>query len=284
MGKSFFLGNGINRLTDNSSSWESVLRSLAESVNELNLISPPFNEKPFTLVFEEIFLRSARASGVTEINLKNRAAKLIKEIPGNVFHSKFINSGVNHIITTNYDYNFEKSESEKIMKANVQPETKYSLYRRRIQNSVNIWHIHGESSVANSLMLGHEHYSGALQKMRSYLTRKKIISPFMLGDNLFDENGKDYSWVDVFLRDNIHIIGFSLDYTEIDIWWLLSYKERLNLQNKTVGETYFYHFYDKDLENKELAKLDLLESFGVTVIKKMVKDKNSYDEEYQNLL
>lgn len=29
-------------------------------------------------------------------------------------------------------------------------------------------------------------------------------------------------WVDIFFTGNLHIIGFSLDYSEIDIWWVLN--------------------------------------------------------------
>ena len=172
---------------------------------------------------------------------------------------------------------------KKNLPANIWKESKYSLYRRRIQNGVNIWHIHGEVSKDNTLMLGHEHYSGALQKMRSYLTRKKNFSPFVRGDINFDKNGAKYSWTDVFLRDDIYIVGFSLDYTEIDIWWLLSYKERQNLNsNNKVGETYFYHFYENSIDARSEAKLSLLESFGVSV--KRIEILQGYEKEYDKVL
>ncbi len=280
MEKTLFIGNGINRLSDNNTSWENILRDLAKYVNKADLLFEHIDDKPFTLVFEEIFLRSANTDGTSEIELKKRAAKLINNIPHNNFHTKTMNSSVKHIITTNYDYNFENSIISNENKSSTTSETKYSLYRRRTQSSKNVWHIHGESSIPNTLMLGHEHYSGSLQRIRSYLTSRKKTSPFMLGIFDFDRNESTYSWVDIFLRDEIHILGFSLDYTEIDIWWLLSYKERLRLGHKRqIGKTFFHQFHAKELSNKDRAKLGLLESFGVNVIS--TKVSNSYQEAYE---
>lgn len=265
MKKTIFIGNGINLLSHGNPTWRSVLESLANFVDNNDIDLSNIEEKPFPYVFEEIYLRAARSKGVKEIVLKKYAAKLINNIPNNEYHLQILNSNLRHIITTNYDYNLEDSFSKQYKPTNMKRETKYSLFRRRIQNDKNIWYIHGEASYPNSLMLGHEHYAGALQKMRSYLTRNKKISPFMLGNHLFDNNGINYSWVDVFLRDDIYIVGYQMDYSEIDIWWLLSYKERKKLQGKSVGKTTYYQFQNNELDNRTRAKLSLLSSFGVIV-------------------
>jgi hypothetical protein len=48
-----------------------------------------------------------------------------------------------------------------------------------------------------------------------------------------------YSWIDIFLRDDIHIIGIILDYTEIDLWWILYEKARQRNYGKTKANTYY---------------------------------------------
>jgi len=279
-----FVGNGVNRLSKTGPSWCSVIRDLADYVDKTNLIMDHVNEKPFTLVFEEIFFRSARARDIKETELKKRTADLINSIQPNHFHSMIVESGVRHIITTNYDYNLENSVSLRFEEANLSRETKYSLFRRRKAHDISIWHVHGESDAPNTLMLSHEHYTGAVQKMRGYLTsgrrlRKTTKSPFLVGDMSFDIGDGVFSWLDVFLRDEVHILGFSMDYTEIELWWLLSFKERLRLSGRNVGKTFFHQFGPKHTV-KEKAKEAILESFGVEV-RRDPKYQQSYEAAYQ---
>jgi hypothetical protein len=287
MGNSILLGNGVNLLIEGTPSWRSVIMDLARYVDKKNIISQHLDKKPFTLVFEEIFLRSSRTQNITELQLKKRAAELINQIPHNKFHTAFMDIGVRHILTTNYDYNLEESIQVMGVETSLSLERKYSLFRRRTAGSVNVWHIHGESKAPNSLMLGHEQYSGSLQKMRTYLTTgrsrsKRDWSPFRAGVMNFDKEEKGvYSWVDVFLRDDIHIIGLSLHYTEIDLWWLLIYKERLRLKGENIGKTFFY-VLDPKPNPDNTAKNELLRSFGVIVVEKF--RKNSYLEGYSTFL
>ena len=148
-----------------------------------------------------------------------------------------------------------------------------------------VWHVHGESDVPNSITLGHEQYAGQLQKMRNYATadrttKSRDASPFKLNNLRFDTDGSVYSWLDVFLRDNIHILGLSLDYTEIDLWWLLSYKERLRQRSTySVGATSFHAIDEPSMPKQKQGLLSILESFGVSVIK-----HDSYETMYETVM
>lgn len=288
MAKCLLIGNGINYLSRNGRSWFQVLTELSKKTDNEQLIMELSEHKPFTLIYEEISLRSYAFSGVKEIELKKHVASLTKEIEPNEWHKNFINSSIKHIITTNYDYSFELSGKEFARKGNLSRETKYSNFRRRIINNTNIWHIHGEADVPNSITLGHEQYSGTIQKMRNYLTGDREtttgpVSPFKAGIINFEKESKIYSWLDIFLRDEVHILGFGLDYTEIDLWWLLSYKARLRHKrgnSLNVGETYFHHFYEQSISDKEKAKHLILESLGVIVKPKNVNGdfKRAYSD------
>ncbi len=201
-----------------------------------------------------------------------------------------IETASQHIITTNYDYAFENASGLLNERANLRSESKYNVFRRRRIEGKYIWHIHGESEVPNSIILGHEQYAGQLQKLRAYVTanrrsKSKLKSPFKIGKLDFDTGGRSlYSWVDVFFRDEVHIMGLSLDYTEIDLWWLLAYKERLRkMKDYIVGKT-IYH--DSKPENpddhaKAKAKLSILESFGVETHQ---YDINNHAELYDQVL
>jgi hypothetical protein len=72
------------------------------------------------------------------------------------------------------------------------------------------------------------------------------------------------------------MLGFSLDYTEIELWWLLSYKARLKRKRKkSVGDTYFYLFTPDRRAPAIKAKLSLLRSLSVDPYVREVK-KNEY--------
>jgi hypothetical protein len=118
----------------------------------------------------------------------------------------------NNILTTNYDYNFTPYATGIKTK-----ETKYSLYRYQMYNNTKIWHIHGEINAPESIMIGYEHYMSSIHNIQ--INQKEN-----------QKENKKISWIDIFLNDNIYILGLGLDFGEIDLWWLLSYRNRLILE------------------------------------------------------
>lgn len=276
--KILLVGNGINRLSKDYS-WENLLDELIIDIGKENAIEHR-KTKPLTLLYEEIFFRSRKYLDKDEIGLKKKISDLVNKLKRNEFHKKFLNLGTTHILTTNYDYNLEKSaygSVENGKSVNVSPERKYNLFRRRQINNQYIWHIHGEAEIPNSITLGHEHYSGYLQKMRNHLT---------------DKNHERNSWVDLFIESDVHIVGLSLDYTEIDLWWLIIYKEREKLKHNGknydyIGKTVFHHFSrptdsERD-DGAKLAKLSLLKSYGVEIKEELVKEEE-YDKAYNKFI
>lgn len=279
---SLFLGNGINLLDDSAASWKDVLQDLADFAGKPKIMDGA-EYKPFTLIYEEVIAAIGEPDPESaEKEVKERVAKAIEEIPRNAYHDHFESLGFRHILTTNYDYNI----GTKGKTSNLRPESKYSVFRRRINGNQSIWMLHGEIGKPETIMLGHEQYSGSLQKMRTYVTSKEkapggYSSPFRYGNYDFDDNSKVHSWVDVFLRDDIHILGFTLDYTEIDLWWIIAYKARLKRRSSLQpGTTNYYLFTHNRRDPKIEAKVALLESLGVCVFIREVKNheyKKHYD-------
>jgi hypothetical protein len=281
------LGNGINRLS-NEYSWSDLLDDLITDIGKSGAISYK-EEKPFTLLYEEIYSRALKHLQRKEIAIKKKIADLVLDkFTPNEFHTNFLSLDVEHILTTNYDYNLESAISKtQGTVANVLKETKYNLFRRREVNGTYIWHLHGEADVPNSITLGHEHYAGYLQKMGAYLKdkivskrkgeSKEVRSPLQRSlytreaIPTFEETNSIYSWVDLFVMDDVHILGLSLDYTEIELWWLLLYKERLRNEKKfNAGKTVYYSFYPHKMDKRNEAKLSLLESLGIEVVREDV--------------
>ncbi len=279
MAISLLMGNGINRLNNHGVSWIDVLHTMMARRapgKALQFIE----HKPFALVYEEILLSGTPKTGPTlagamlkdEMALKGLIAEESSNLAHNAFHTRIMKSGVNHILTTNYDYSFESAIGAKThgKRVNLQPENKYSVFRRRTKAGKFVWHIHGEASAPNTITLGYDQYSGYLQKIRGYVTadRNKVglVSPFKIGNLTFDTApGTVYSWLDVFLRDDIHIVGLGLDYTEIDLWWALTYKGRLRARGHNVGETHFYEWHSRPLDEYMRAKHSMLKALGVEV-------------------
>ena len=76
-----------------------------------------FKHKPFALVYEEILLAEGPASRVDEETMKKRIAKLIGGLQFNEIHQRVMAPGVNHILTTNYDYGFEIASGQDNIRA-----------------------------------------------------------------------------------------------------------------------------------------------------------------------
>lgn len=295
------LGNGVNRIS-NDYSWEDLLEDLIKFIGKESVINLK-EEKPLTLLYEELVLRTKRFQNRKELELKKEISKLITQnFKPNIFHKQVLELiGIQHILTTNYDYNFEKAHNYEWGKVNLYPEKKYNMFRRRKIGNKYVWHIHGEAEVPNSISLGHEHYAGYIQKMRNYLTsgiptkKKRINSPIFSSRPNHDYTIEDlekkrgiYSWVDLFLGCNVHIVGLSLDYTEIDLWWLIIYKERMRYKSKysgRIGKSTFHYFKQNEINTFEESKLSLLESYGVEIRKCPVKNNNyerAYNYVFQN--
>jgi len=288
--KSLLIGNGINLLSGNDS-WLEVLKHLS-GPSKKDEIDKYSDQKPFTLIFEEVALRSGSLEDESEYDLKVKVVDRLGDIEPNNYHEKIMKCGVENILTTNYDYTIEKSYG-RYGRSSVMPESKYSIFRRTVNEKCSVWHIHGELEAPNTIMLGHEHYLGCVQKMRNYLSSGveselvdgKIKSP-VKGDNPefnFDNKPASrkniYSWVDIFLRDEIHILGFRIDYTENHLWSLLTQKEKMRRKypNK-IGKAFYHFFEDSDLSKEKEAKASILNSIGVEV--EVTRWSNNYHEAY----
>lgn len=278
MPHSLFIGNSINRLSTQNVSWDVILAALIKSITG----SPPatsFLEIPLTLIFDGLTLEAKKVHRKTREDVKKAFADYVSKLEPNKYHKGILKLAlekkIKNIITANCDYSLEKAISA-TWKKGKNSSTKYNLFSHNILQDVNVWHMHGEVNNPQSMVLGYDHYAGTIERMRSYLKRdyNGLKSPFRRkGITDFDSKSDYYSWVDLFLRDNIHIIGLGLDYVEIDTWWLLYYKSRLAERytskqkgKLSIGETHFYYFDKQNSTNEhEIARNNLLTGFSVRV-------------------
>jgi hypothetical protein len=90
-------------------------------------------------------------------------------------------------------------------------------------------------------------------------------SRFLAGPLDFEASGKPFSWVDLFLRDDVHIAGLTMDYVEFHLWWLITHKLRLLSNGRSCGATHFYHFAGPDDGHDVTTRLGMLGDLGVRV-------------------
>jgi len=266
-GTTLFIGNDINNLVAGNS-WKNLLEELktfccvgGKAIDNGN--------KPFPLLYEEIFLRSLRTNYQPEIKVKEFISRKFLELKSGLIHEQIMRMKADNIITTNYDFLLEG----KVPGANkgIITEQRYSVFRHSVVKGKRVWHAHGDCRYPASINLGFEHYGGQLQQIRNYIasgtnyqTKKLDRLPFITRW----ERGKIYgdSWTELFFTDNIYIFGFSLDFVETDIWWLLTFRARQLFALKKPILNKIYYFVPAEWVARSKEKLDLLKVNGVEVI------------------
>lgn len=198
---------------------------------------------------------------------------------------KLVDIGFDHILTTNYSYEIERSldpgftrkgahKSLRIQEFNFtttgKEERKYLLhtYNRVFCNGKYqmIWHIHGEGRKKKTVTLGHYYYGELLGQYQNVLLERQK------NPTLFTDTSAKCArtWVDEFLDGDIYVLGFGFDYSEIDLWWLLCEKKKTG-----KGRVVFY-----EPNGKNNAKWCLLNGLNVVTTNVGYYHPTDYKEFY----
>ncbi|MES2827106.1 MAG: SIR2 family protein [Bacteroidota bacterium] len=226
------IGNGINDITPGKS-WEDVLDDIIKFC-ALRDISK--KQKPFPILYDEIFLRAVQARQWDEFEVKSYIASSVSEITPNEIHARIREMEFRHVLTTNYDYTLQ-GERPRINEGLVF-ERLYSVFRNHDLGNTKYWHIHGEANYPASINLGYEHYCGQLQNMRNYAVTgtyyksEEIVKASLISRLKAGKAPNFQSWIDLFFTTDIHIVGLTLDFVETDLWWLLTYRARNKFYKK----------------------------------------------------
>jgi len=286
MSKALLIGNDINSLSSGYD-WKKLLEELIEYVEGARHIKP-LNEQ-FPLFYEEICAYSNKYNIRSEKEIKNYICKKLANLEPNDIHRELLALEVPHVMTTNYDFSLEKAskeylEEEKIINTGIVNEKRYSVFRNYKLGNIRYWHIHGDSLNTNSIALGYEHYSGYLQSMRSYIvsgtkdTYKNVRLDSLIKRIRAGELAEHYSWLEIFLTNDVHIVGLGLDFVEIHLWWLLTYRARSGSSGKAPFGNKIYYYYPEQRKTVDSTKLRLLKSNNVILVS--CKRPNSDKQEY----
>lgn len=136
-------------------------------------------------------------------------------------------------------------------------------------------------------MLGLDHYCGEIGKIDNYIKgtyryteEKEIITEISIADKLKEKKFTNSSWIELFFNSNIHIVGFSLDYAEIDLWWILNKRARMKKSElgSLIKNKIFFYFDTIDIHLK-----GIMDSMDITV-EKIPTGKDKYNDYYKNVL
>ena len=278
MKNTVLFGNGLNRISERSVSWNDLLNKLKGDKPFKN------NILPNTMVYERIFMEKHKPSSseqADELKIKQTIADAMKDQGSNELFDLLVKMNIENYLTTNYDYAFEKAI--KLEPTKLSTEEIYSLRRNRsykTKDSIkSLWNLHGEIDHPKSIMLGLDHYVGSVSKIDSYIKGKykhmikgKSNSVLPMVDKIQRNEFCHTSWIDLFFSSNVHIIGLSLDYSETDIWWLLNKRARFVVDGIVKNKIYFY------TDNITQEKEGLLKSFNVEVVK-----RNTLNADYKGM-
>ncbi|MEN0054646.1 MAG: hypothetical protein AAGC65_13315 [Mucilaginibacter sp.] len=279
------IGNDINNINPGKS-WKQLLEDITSycGVNHINR-----EEKPFPLLYEEIFLSAIRTKRIEEKDLKTYIAKIVSEINENEIHERIRSMGVPHIMTTNYEFSIEGRPPK--TNSSLVTEKLYSIFRKHEMDGTTYWHLHGDCNNPISINLGYEHYCGQLQNMRNYtLTGTDYKTEGILKESLVrrltHKKPVNYqSWIDLFFTKDIYILGLGLDFVESDLWWLLTYRARSKYyKTKFPINNKITYFIPAEYEARSKSKLEILRANDVDVIPLKSKNKLSYYKSVLNMI
>lgn len=293
---SLLFGNGLNQLSDNPVSWKSLLETIKGS--------HPFVSKhlPNTMIYERAVLEKPLVDHDVlgnESAVKKEIAAMMLKMPTNEFYGQLFDLGLDHYLTTNYDYAFKKAILERddaYSDRDLSSEDVYSVRRRTEiwkggKEVCKIWNVHGEISYPTTIMLGLDHYCGSVGKIDAYVKGnytfqqdKKPVNVHRITDKLKGRAAWDgHSWVELVFNTDMHILGLSLDYSEIDLWWILNRRARI-MKSRDKGfaldNRVFYYSTSLDAE-----KRDLLKAMNIEVVESdHPKSKAGWENHYRDII
>ena len=263
------VGNGLNRAIDDKA-WKDMLCDVREKLGVED--SGQYTNLP--LEFERIYLDARKRNQIRGVyDLKKEIISSIPVVTDFSLVKQLLAIPCSDILTTNYDYYLEKAIDcgfSRRQHSSHTNERKHSMHRYIKIEEKKIWHLHGEAHCPDSICLGYDHYCTYMSAMIQYLTHPPR-STFITRKPLlryFFENGAIpiESWMVYFFTHNIHILGITLSFLELDLWWLLSYRLRFLIENpqyKISNQIYYYYAdYNGSVSDEQMS---LLESMGVVL-------------------
>jgi len=238
------VGNGINRVHSSRNSWECILNSIVNNINNnFDWKLPRYDNELFPVYFERIKKLIIETNPESCDFLEEEFRKHVEEMRPNNLHS-LIGSKFEIILTTNFDFCIEDSiENELSGIAALKIDIKHNFLTTFTQKGKHrIYHVHGSIKSADPIILG----------SNDYLSFKNDINRYKSDPKLYG-----FSWFKHFLNDTVHIMAYDLSYHEETIGFVLNHRAKLIIDNQCQNEI-FYYIRKKDEDNALSLELNKL--------------------------
>lgn len=255
------LGNGINRLF-NDSSWKDLISNeLKKSNNSLSYRE--IKQMPATM---QIVAATNGSVGSRMKDMSDELMNISLSDDRTAFLQEILQMPITDILTTNYSFELEIADGMMLSKRQYSAklrstfDLKHRHKRFRLfqyyetETGKRIWHIHGDAAKPDTMMMGHYYYAKQLSDLQECIA--KSVQRYKICEKK-GEVFQSYSWVDRFLTTDVYILGLGMYLCEDDLWYLLCCKK------KNFPETKVY-FFDKDCSNYETNIM--LRTYGVQII------------------
>lgn len=219
-----------------------------------------------------------------QLNLKKCIAENVKHFATNDIYKILGELKVDTYLTTNYDHTLDESLRQigyvlDLSKSNKQ-EKLYNIRRSRAfcksGDTKIIYPIHGDIDNPKSIVIGYNHYCGTIGKLDAYLKGKAEWEGKPLPkmeERFHSEDFAVKSWIDHFFFSNVHIFGLGLDFSKIDLWWILVRRKRLIMEGCPINNhIFFYDIVKKDVsscDDNDLSREDLMIKAKYEILAKM---------------
>lgn len=271
------LGNGFSRsIFKGIPSWECLFKKYDSVV------------KNYTILYEVSLLKGKESTDnevkwelIREIEKSHSLDKINENVLDlEKFGEYLAQNNIYNIITTNYDKGielilcdicgYEEIEPKGLVKEEIYSIRTYKEYiNRKSCHQLKLWKIHGDIDRIKSITLGYDQYCGSLSKLCEYIKGKYKsdngpVCNVHIKQKCEKQKFDNLSWAELFFYTNVYIVGFGLDFSEIDIWWLLNKHIRIKREVPQVQNNIYYIFnnqYDNKEEKKEIY--EALEAFQV---------------------
>ena len=287
-----FIGNGFSRtIFQNMPSWGELFEGGDSSIENYTILYEISRLNSGKQGKNEETIKSELIRRIEATFSKNNINKDINELEE--FGENLCKHNVNNIITTNYDGGIElilchicgyeiDTPKEMVSEKIYSIRTYKILTNKKTGHSVKLWKIHGELERIPSITLGFDQYCGSLAKVMAYVKgtynssqkNKDVKCTMNMKEKCMSQKFDNLSWVELFFKTNIYIVGFGMDFSEIDIWWLLNKRARFMLEITGIRNTITY-LNNPDYENEKVktAIFATLKAFQVTT-SSIVADDN----------
>lgn len=289
--KVLLVGNGPIAAEGNAINWKDAIYKLSE--NDSEKIFEGQEQIPYSI----------QATISLHCEDKERRNKYVEVFGGDnykYYQSKRLQSLLelpwDAVLTTNYTYDLEynlcphfvdlknKSQSKYVYNTNNKGHKGYGYILLRNFNRMSmgdsyrdIWHIHGEIRNKSSIVLTHDEYARQVRAVLMYNSERGNEY------SVYNSEVKFKSWIDYLVLGDVYIVGFGMDFSEFDLWWILNRRLREN-----TGKGKLLYLNPKENKNAIYLAIEKLggkfENLDIEIDKSDQNNEEKYLKFYEKLI